>query len=82
MPPSDSTSSRALTEPTMKNAPSQSIERLLRGNGSRSTRSVTSRAATPIGMPTQKVHRQDRCSTRNPPSKGPATVAMPNTDPM
>ena len=34
------------------------------------------------GMPAQKVHRHDRCWTRNPPMSGPATVARPNTPPM
>jgi hypothetical protein len=82
LPPSESTSNSALTDATMNNAPSQSMARRRRGNLNRSARSVTSSATTPIGMPTQNVHRQDPCSTRNPPASGPATVARANTEPM
>lgn len=50
LPPRLSTSSKALTEATMNDAPSQSIECLRRGKGSLRTRSVTISAAIATGM--------------------------------
>ncbi len=81
-PPQTATSGKLATAETSKAEPTKSIACGRRTKGSRRTELVTTNAATPIGMLMKNTHRHDKWSTKNPPRRGPATLAMANTPPV
>ena len=62
--------------------PIQSGRRATGERDSATRSSVITRATTPIGRLTKKIHRQDRPEVRIPPSSGPMATASPVTAPQ
>ena len=68
------------TAATRSVAPSTSILWGCRRKGSRSAAEVTTIATAPRGTLMRKIQRQPMLSTKNPPRRGPATLAKANTE--
>ncbi len=81
MPPSEATSTIALRAAASTAAPAKSIFGRPRGPAAGSVAPITASATSPIGRLTKKIQRQLKLSTINPPSSGPAMLAMPKTAP-
>ena len=80
-PPHD-VSKTSVEMPAARSAlPIQSIFTSVRRRLGGSTAAVTTTATIPMGMFTKKIHRHERVSVRNPPTRGPSTLAAPNTAP-